>query len=260
EWNGWLTDSIWVHVTPFDDTGTLVRETFLDPELPGWIHSGAPPTLSSEGPLFGSLTISPGPFTLGDGLQPMILHGARGHTLPGGGTVEVEVWLPAADGITEELLVLCLLQWTDNVPPVEAVLRTMAMPHGTALDDPDSLEQKACLRYPAREGGRQTPGKLDLRTHRAFPGIHLSPGDEGLPRDTWIHLALTLRPDGRVVAHADRVPLGEAPARLKLPSDGEWYIFLAGAVDPAEGGGGLVLRNLSLWEGTRYGGPGPTYP
>ncbi|TVP54162.1 MAG: hypothetical protein EA351_13730 [Gemmatimonadales bacterium] len=234
EWNGWLRDSVRIEVSPSESPGTLVRETFEDPRLPGWLAPG------SAGPRWqprgrpGSLRFT-GP---DDRLAALISE--SGVWLPDGGTLELEFRLPLsrAEG---QSLALCLFQMGSSK------LASFAEDGLEAFSGFRSgVRQSACARYPSGTGDQWDPRRIELHSHRSFPAtpIDVSPS---LPREEWTHLAISVGADGAVSTFIDREWIGSTPVFLD-PDPTGWRIAILGKAMDTE----LEIRHLTLWPGLRY--------
>ncbi len=248
EWNGWLRDSLRVQVQSTGDGGTLIRERFADGGLEGWrkgpMARSPWEVLTEEGivRLSGSEDDS-GHFLLSE----------RALALTEGGTVELEFRLPlSAD--SHQSIALCLVQWPgggggeeDSVrrdPPAAA--RGGASATGSMDEIRRSAEQSGCIRYPAGIGEQWDPRRIEIHSHRSFPGTPIDVTGT-LPHEGWVHLALSLGPDGSVTAYVDREWAGVAPVYLD-DTPGPWRIAIVGEARDTS----LEVRRLSLWPQVRY--------
>ena len=224
----WLTDTVHVEVAGELREDVLFRPDLSAPLEEAWEIDAFPrprPT-SRDGQTVISLE--------GDGRYGDRILSRESFSLEQGATLELEFRLPFTDRRDRQSLSVCVMR------------------------EPGSAEQGrrqgACMKYPWGELAHFDPRTVGVHyRHLGVAWTFPVPTD---PSADWTHVALQVRPDGRVSLYWNRELVDRPELPLRIPAGSRWIVELAGASVETE----LLVRNLTLWRGTRFSDPAEAGP
>lgn len=209
EWGGWLRDSVRVRVRATGRSERIFADDFSDPALGAWKTVGSARIVEPDDGGERAVVLE------GENGGPAALTSHRSIPLDRGGVAEAEVLLPAVPG--------------GGAPWVELCLAAPGHDDGRSSPGREDSTPTACLRLPAVPDAPSDPGRLALRAHPAFPErVFDVGGRRAEAEDAWIHLAISVAPDGEVTAYVDHVRVGSAPVAAPLVDGGEWRLLIRG--------------------------------
>jgi hypothetical protein len=225
----WLCDSVTVQVLePISvPREVLFRETFQDPDLPMWVI----PAETAPKPAVVQREGETALFLKGDGRYMDFIWSRRGFSLQHGTTLEAEFRLPITRKDRQRVGV-CL----EEVPRGE--IREPYEPNGA----------RVCFRYPVSENAKRRDDLGIVTVGQSLWGYEVDVSTH-LPSEEWVHLAMSVRPDGRVTIFLGREVVFLSEQRLAIRPDRVWRIQLSGSSVDTE----LLVRNLTIWRGERPG-------
>lgn len=225
---GWRSDTTTVEVSREAVTeGVLLREAFAELDTARWQIIGEPPALPVV------VDGRPALFLAGDGNSTDGLISRDTFALPRGATLEAEFRLPLSRSDGQQFVIGLGTGYLDD------------------RGDPSRSDDwvwtaEAEAGYPLGDLQRADSTSLVLTVDGADAVFSVPPH---FTSSEWTHIALQVGPDGDVSLYVNREYVGSGLVRLPMRAGEAWRVILHGAsVDTR-----LLLRNLVLWDGARYG-------
>ncbi len=230
----WICDSARVAVTGESTESQIVEDGFdgvLDTAK--WIPFGQPIPRIVNAPDNERVL-----FLNGDGVWIDGILGRDTFTLNHGATLELEFrYRTGLHRTDRQTALFCLVRY--DLPE----------PHPARLGklDDERFRQQACFSYPSDERRRFDPTMAYLSIWPSTTGDYVR-DPQDLPPVDWTHVAVQVRPDGRVSLILNHRQVAEHPIRLTGTALDDWRIELAGhSLDTH-----LEVRYVALWSGPRY--------
>jgi DNA-binding SARP family transcriptional activator len=235
---GWVTDSVLVTVREvLENPGEVIfRETFEGDGLDDWVVSDStfpvPAVLERDGETLLSLR--------GEGRYRDPIYTREQFSLQLGVTLELEFLMPLTRNDRQRVYV-CL---KGRVAQADSMTQ-----------EAGQYDREFCFQYPSTELSKRKPDVFRVSAGVGYFAYEESAAPE-LPSNDWTHLALQVRSDGTYKIFVNRSEVFEFQNPWGIDPNLEWRIELAGASLDTE----LLIRNLTLWRGERFGvdAPNPT--
>ncbi len=227
DYRGWLADTLQVAVRPGGPQAPLLADPLTRLDTARWAVVGEPePEVVTS--LAGPMLALRGDGRYWDGImtrKPLVI--GRGVT------VEVEFRMD----LTRRSQQRITIGLTDAPDAGRLPVELHRPPQRGAIG----------VQYPAAELLKFDPTALQVYFRNGYQEYGRVP--DRLPGDGWVHLALQVDASGAVEVFVDRESVLETDLRLPIDTAEAWYVDLAGAAVNTD----LLVRNLVVWEGLRYG-------
>jgi DNA-binding SARP family transcriptional activator len=234
----WIEDTVQVIVSGDGGREVLLQDEFSSLEAERWALVGIPtPRAVVEGD-------RPALEMPGDGRYQDGILTAEALDLGRGATVELEFRMRLTRRDRQRLM-LCLIQDINASPTRQGEFLFYEDYQG---------RQQACVKYPFGEQYRLRDDAVEFSA--AFLSAMRVEVPDIFPSESWVQMALQVRSDGQIQAVVDRRVAGTFPVHLSDIDQGAWSLVLIGAAVDTR----LLVRNLVVWRGLRYGPEGPLAP
>jgi DNA-binding SARP family transcriptional activator len=227
-----LQKSVNVEVIGAVAEGVLFQDSFDD--LDEWVAYGDPPPI---------LTLEDGDsvlFVHGDGNYMEFVASRESFEISQGATLEWDVQMPLSRTDRQRYYVCMFADPLEYLP----------VPAGIALHSEVVRGESACWRYPSDENSRFDPLEAAATIGPFSVGEWVRLPEDYSSAD-WNRLSLQVLPDGSMEVYSNQALIHSTETTLSS-MEGRWRIFVGGvSVDTR-----LLVREVTLWSGARYGGGG----